>query len=491
MSKEFRIESDSLGEIKVPKDKYWGAQTQRAIQNFQIGLERDRMPIEIIRGFGILKRACAQANMDLGILDKKIGNAIIQACDEVVDGKLDEHFPLKIWQTGSGTASNMNTNEVISNRATEILGGEKGSKMVHPNNHVNMSQSSNDTFPTVQHISSVLLLESVCLPGLEVLYEQLSNKSNEFKEIVKIGRTHFQDAVPISLGQEFSAFRQQIKKSIERIKQIIPDLKELCIGGTAVGTGLNTFEGFDEMVVQEISKITKKDFVVVENKFEALSTCDALVQCSGSLNSTAVSLMKIANDIRMLASGPRCGIGEITLPANEPGSSIMPGKVNPTQNEMLTMVAAHVIGNHNTITVCGSFGQFQLNVMRPVLSSSLLHSIRIIGEGCKSFALKCVMGIEPNYEKIQKNVNNSLMLVTALNPYIGYDNGAKIAKKGFKDGLSLKEAALSLNLLTEEQYDKWMDVKKMLKPKPREKNEKNEKVNEKENEKEKEKEKEK
>ncbi|PRP79887.1 hypothetical protein PROFUN_12376 [Planoprotostelium fungivorum] len=453
--KGVRVESDSFGNIDCPADKYWGAQTQRSFTNFEIGGDNERMPIPVIHAMAVLKKAAAVVNMTYG-LDQKVGNAIIQAADEVVSGKYDSHFPLVIWQTGSGTQTNMNVNEVISNRAIEILGGVVGSKKpVHPNDHVNMSQSSNDSFPTAMHIAAVVEVQKVLLPGLRSLHKALLDKQKAFSHIIKIGRTHLQDATPLTLGQEFSGYATQVEYAIERINQSLPRVLKLAQGGTAVGTGLNTRAGFDSRVAAEIAKITGQPFETASNKFEALAAHDALVQLSGSLNTTAVSLMKVANDIRLLGSGPRCGLGELLLPENEPGSSIMPGKVNPTQCESLTMVCSQVIGNHTTVSIAGSNGHFELNVFKPVIISNVLQSIRLLGDGAASFTKNCVVGIEANEKKITQIMNESLMLVTALNSHIGYDNAAKAAKKAHKEGTSLKEAAVSLGLLNEKQFNEW------------------------------------
>jgi fumarate hydratase class II len=459
-----RTETDSMGAVGVPADKYWGAQTQRSFENFKIGTER--MPLPLIRALGVQKKAAALANMDLRILDKKIGAAIVKAAEEVMDGRLNDHFPLVVWQTGSGTQTNMNINEVVSNRAIEILGGEIGSKKpVHPNDHVNMGQSSNDSFPTVMHISAV---EETCnnlLPALSALHKALDRKAKEFKDIIKIGRTHLQDATPLTLGQEFSGYATQIRYGIERVKAALPRLSQLAQGGTAVGTGLNCKKGFDKLFAKHVSKITGLPFITAENKFEALAAHDAIVEASGALNTVACSLMKIANDIRLLGSGPRCGIGEIHLPENEPGSSIMPGKVNPTQSEAMTMVCAQVMGNHTTISVAGATGHFELNVFKPVLIYNLLQSIRLLSDASESFTNNCVAGIEANKDRINKLMNDSLMLVTALNPVIGYDNAAKIAKKALAEDKTLKQVAVELKLLKPEEFDKAVRPEKMIGPK--------------------------
>ncbi len=459
----FRTESDSFGNIDVAADKYWGAQTQRSLQNFKIGGET--MPRPLIRAFGILKLSAAKVNMNLGVLDKIIGEKIVAAADEVIDGKLAEHFPLVVWQTGSGTQTNMNVNEVISNRAIELAGGAMGSKKpIHPNDHVNMGQSSNDSFPTAMHIAAAYEINNSLLPALEHLHTELAKKSKEFVDIIKIGRTHLQDATPLTLGQEFSGYVKQIENSIRRAKSVLPALYELAQGGTAVGTGLNAKKGFAEAFAAEVASITKLPFITAPNKFEALATHDALVETSGMLNTLAVSLMKIANDIRLLASGPRCGFGELSLPENEPGSSIMPGKVNPTQSEAMTMVCAQVMGNHVAVSIGGSNGHFELNVFKPVIIYNVLQSIRLIADSAVSFTDNCVVGIEANRERINKLMNESLMLVTSLNPHIGYDNAAKIAKKAHKEGTSLKEAGIALGLLTSEQFDAWVKPETMLSP---------------------------
>ncbi len=462
-SKSTRTESDSIGEIGVPRDAYWGAQTQRSRQNFKIGGER--MPPPLIRALGIVKKSAARVNVKLGALDRKLGKAIDQAADEVIAGKLDEHFPLVVWQTGSGTQSNMNTNEVIANRACQILGKPMGKKTpVHPNDHVNRGQSSNDTFPTAMHIAAVEQCHHELLPALEHLQGALNAKAKEFSKVVKIGRTHLQDATPLTLGQEFSGYATQVKYGIARVKAALPRLSELAQGGTAVGTGLNAKVGFDKMFAAEVAKQTGLPFKTAGNKFEALAAHDAVVEMSGALNTIAASLMKIANDVRLLGSGPRCGIGELNLPANEPGSSIMPGKVNPTQSEALTMVCAQVMGNHVAVTVAGSNGHFELNVFKPVMIYNLLQSIKLIADGSRSFTDNCVVGIEPNMARIEQLLHESLMLVTALNPHIGYDNAAKVAKKAHMEGTTLKEAALALGMLSEADFKKWVVPSKMIGP---------------------------
>jgi len=452
-----------MGDVAVPADRYWGAQTQRSLENFKIGTER--MPLPLIRALGVQKQAAALANMELGVLDRKPGAAIVAAAQEVIDGALNEHFPLVVWQTGSGTQTNMNANEVIANRAIEMLGGRVGSKVpVHPNDHVNMGQSSNDTFPTVMHISAVEELHHRLIPALEHLQHALHGKAVGFSDIIKIGRTHLQDATPLTLGQEFSAYATQIKYGIARVTSGLPHLSQLAQGGTAVGTGLNSADGFAELFARHVSRITGIPFTTAENKFEAMAAHDAIVETSGNLNTLACSLMKIANDLRLLASGPRCAIGEIRLPENEPGSSIMPGKVNPTQSEAMTMVCAQVIGNHTAISVAGCSGHLELNVFKPVMIYCLLQSIRLLGDACRSFADNCVVGIEANKERINELLHESLMLVTALNPVIGYDNAAKVAKRAYQEGRTLKEVAVELKLLTAQEFDKAVRPEMMLGP---------------------------
>ncbi|KAK9139280.1 hypothetical protein Scep_008961 [Stephania cephalantha] len=462
-STAFREERDTFGPIQVPSDRLWGAQTQRSLQNFDIGGERERMPEQIVRAFGILKKCAAKVNMEYG-LDPTIGKAIIQAAQEVAEGKLDDHFPLVIWQTGSGTQSNMNANEVIANRAAEILGHKRGEKFVHPNDHVNRSQSSNDTFPTVMHIAAAVEINSKFIPSLKQLHTSLQSKTHEFKDIIKIGRTHTQDATPLTLGQEFSGYTTQVKYGIDRVMRTLPHMYQLAQGGTAVGTGLNTKKGFDVKIAAAVAEETNLPFITAENKFEALAAHDAFVETSGSLNTVSASLMKIANDIRLLGSGPRCGLGELILPENEPGSSIMPGKVNPTQCEALTMVCAQVMGNHVATTVGGSNGHFELNVYKPLIASAVLRSLRLLGDASASFEKNCVRGIRANCERIQKLLHESLMLVTSLNPKIGYDNAAAVAKKAHKEGSTLKESALKLGVLTEEEFDKLVVPEKMIGP---------------------------
>jgi len=462
-----RIEMDTFGELEVPNEKYYGAQTLRSVMNFPIGDTRsERMPLPVIKAFGVLKKAAAEVNQEFG-LDATIAGAISQAADEVISGKLyDDHFPLVIWQTGSGTQSNMNTNEVIANRAIEILGGTLGSKSpVHPNDHVNMSQSSNDTYPTAMHIAVAVEIHNVLIPGIKKLHDALDAKAKEYNDIIKIGRTHTQDATPLTLGQEFSGYVTQLKFSLDRIEATLPRLYMLAAGGTAVGTGLNTRKGFAEKVASKVSDITGLPFVTAPNKFEALAAHDAMVEVSGALNVISCSIMKIANDLRFLASGPRCGLGELSLPENEPGSSIMPGKVNPTQCESITMVAAQVMGNHVAVTVGGSNGHFELNVFKPMMVANVLRSIRLLGDGCVAFTDKCVDGITVNREQVDKLLYESLMLVTALNPHIGYDKAAKIAKTAHKNGTTLKEEAISLGYLTEEQFNEWVRPENMLGPK--------------------------
>jgi fumarate hydratase class II len=458
-----RIETDSFGPIEVPADRYWGAQTERSLQNFRIGGER--MPAAVIHALGIQKQAAARANIRLGALEPAIGAAIVQAAAEVAAGRWDDHFPLVVWQTGSGTQTNMNANEVIANRAIAILGGAIGSKMpVHPNDHVNRSQSSNDSFPTAMHIAAALEMEGALIPALEQLREALATKARDFATIVKIGRTHLQDATPLTLGQEFSGYAQQIAYGVSRVRMCLPALLRLAQGGTAVGTGLNAKVGFDIAFAAEVAALTGLAFETAPNKFEALAAHDSLVEASGVLNTLAVSLMKIANDIRLLGSGPRCGIGEIYLPENEPGSSIMPGKVNPTQAEAMTMVCAQVMGNHMTISVAGASGHFELNVFKPVIIYNLIQSIRLLTDACRSFAENCVVGITANEDRIATLLAESLMLVTALNPHIGYDKSAKIAKKALAEGTTLKAAGVALGYLTAEQFDAWVRPEEMIHP---------------------------
>ena len=457
-----RKEKDSIGEIKVDSTKYWGAQTQRSLQNFDIGFEK--MPWEIIESFAVLKMAAAETNHELGTLDKNKMEVIVEACGEILDGKLMDHFPLSVWQTGSGTQSNMNVNEVIANRCHVLLGGKMTDKLkkIHPNDDVNKSQSSNDTFPTAMNMSTYHILKSYTIPSLEKLNSTIKEKSKEFKNIVKIGRTHFMDATPLTLGNEFSGYETQLRNGIKNLKEALPHLSELALGGTAVGTGLNTPKGYSKLVAKKISEITGYKFSSANNKFEALAANDAMVKSSGALKSVAVSLMKIANDIRMLSSGPRSGIGEISLPANEPGSSIMPGKVNPTQCEAVTMVCSQVIGNDVAVSIGGMSGHFELNVYKPMIVHNVLNSARLLGDVSNSLNKNCVIGIKPNKKTIKNQLEKSLMLVTALNPHIGYDNATKIAKKAHAEDLTLKEAAIELGLVTEKDFNKWVDPKKMI-----------------------------
>jgi fumarate hydratase, class II len=459
---EYRIEKDTMGPVNVPADKYWGAQTQRSRENFKIG--GHLMPKEIIQAFAILKKAAAQANTELGVLAADKCDIIGRVCDEILEGKLDDQFPLVVWQTGSGTQSNMNVNEVIAYRAHVLLGGSlmDEKKKIHPNDDVNKSQSSNDTFPTAMHIAAYKLIVEHTLPRVEELRDTLARKSEKFRDIVKIGRTHLMDATPLTLGQEFSGYVSQLDHCLRAIRNTLAHLSELALGGSAVGTGLNTPKGYDVLVARKIAQLTGHPFVTAENKFESLAAHDAVVEASGALKTLAVALMKIANDIRLLASGPRCGIGEILIPENEPGSSIMPGKVNPTQSEAMTMVCVQVIGNDAAITVGGMNGHFELNVFKPVMIFNLLMSARLLGDACASFNEHCALGIEPNHEAISKNLENSLMLVTALNTYIGYENAARIAKKAHKENKTLREAAIELELLTSEQFSEWVNPSQMI-----------------------------
>lgn len=463
---EYRIEKDTMGNVEVPADKYWGAQTQRSKNNFKIGAAGS-MPVEIIRAFGYLKKAAAMANNELGVLPDNKKDLIARACDEILQGKLDDNFPLVIWQTGSGTQSNMNVNEVVANRAHVLNGGKlgEGDKPIHPNDDVNKSQSSNDTFPTAMHIAAYKMIVETTIPGVETLRKTLAVKAKAFDDVVKTGRTHLMDATPLTLGQEFSGYVSQLDHGLKLLKNTLSHLSELALGGTAVGTGLNTAKGYDKLVASKIAELTGLPFVTAENKFESLSAHDAIVETSGALKTLAVSLMHIANNLRMLASGPRCGISEIIFPSNEPGSSIMPGKVNPTQAEALSMVCAQVIGNDAAITAGGMQGHFQLNVFKPVMIYNLLLSARLIGDACVSFNTNCAVGIEPNHPYIKKNLENSLMLVTALNTHIGYENAATIAKKAHAEGITLKESALALEMLTEEEFDEWVDPSNMIGPK--------------------------
>jgi fumarate hydratase class II len=465
---EYRAETDSIGEVKVPADRYYGAQTFRSLNNFRIGGER--MPRELIRAMGTLKKAAAMVNMELGLLPKDKGDLIVKAADEVIDGKLDDHFPLVVWQTGSGTQTNMNTNEVISNRAIEMVGGEMGSKKpVHPNDDVNKAQSSNDTFPTGMHISAVEEIHRRLIPMVTQLRDTLQAKADKYKDVIKIGRTHLMDATPLTLGQEISGWVQMLTNNLDRINDALKRLYPLALGGTAVGTGLNTHPDFAVKSAAVIAKLTGKPFVTAPNKFEALANHDALVETSGVLKTLACSLMKMANDVRWLASGPRCGIGELVIPANEPGSSIMPGKVNPTQPEAMTMVCAQVIGNDVTVNIGGMSGNFELNVYKPVIIFNVLQSIRLLADACEMFNDHCAVGIEAHEVNIKKNLTNSLMLVTALNPHIGYDNAAKVAKKAHADNSTLKEAAMGLGLLTSEEFDEKVRPEKMITPNLRKK----------------------
>ncbi|HSF52894.1 MAG TPA: class II fumarate hydratase [Algoriphagus sp.] len=459
-----RIEKDTMGPVEVPADKYWGAQTQRSINNFKIGGEKNRMPIEIIRAFAILKKAAALTNAELGVLDQDKAEIIATVCDEILAGKHDDQFPLVIWQTGSGTQSNMNSNEVIAYRAHVILGGalEDAKKKIHPNDDVNKSQSSNDTYPTAMHIAAYQMVVENTIPGVQKLRDTLAAKAEAFKNVVKIGRTHFMDATPLTLGQEFSGYVAQLDHGLRALKNTLSHLSELALGGTAVGTGLNTPQGYSELVAKKIAELSGHPFVTAPNKFEALAAHDGMVETHGALKQLAVALMKIANDIRMLSSGPRSGIGEILIPENEPGSSIMPGKVNPTQVEAMTMVAAQVMGNDVAISIGGSLGHFELNVFKPLIAANFLQSARLIGDACVSFNDNCAIGIEPNTSMIQRHLENSLMLVTALNPYIGYEKAAAIAKKAHKEGTSLREAAIALGLLTSEQFDEWVKPEDMI-----------------------------
>ncbi|MFD2368796.1 class II fumarate hydratase [Brevibacillus sp. GCM10020057] len=460
---EYRIEKDTLGEIQVPADKLWGAQTQRSFQNFKIGGEK--MPLEVIRMFAILKRSAAAVNRKLGKLDADKAEAIITAADEIIAGKWDEHFPLVVWQTGSGTQSNMNVNEVIAHRANQLLEQKGSSARIHANDDVNKSQSSNDTFPTAMHMAALAAIEDLVLPAVAALKQTLQKKSEAFMDIIKIGRTHLQDATPLTLGQEISGWVQMLAKSEKMIAESTEHLRELAIGGTAVGTGINAHPRFGEMVAEEISRVTNKKFLTAANKFHALTSHDELVHVHGALKALAADLMKIANDVRWLASGPRCGIGEITIPANEPGSSIMPGKVNPTQSEAMTMVVCQVMGNDAAIGFAASQGNFELNVFKPVIIYNFLQSAKLLSDAMHSFNDHCAVGIEPNLPVIQENLNNSLMLVTALNPHIGYENAAAVAKLAHKEGLTLKEAAIRSNLLTEEQFDQVVRPEQMIHPK--------------------------
>lgn len=460
---KFRIEKDTMGEVHVPADKYWGAQTERSRNNFKIGHEAS-MPREIIYAFAYLKKAAAMANHELGVLPKDKMELISVVCDEILTGQLDGEFPLVIWQTGSGTQSNMNVNEVIAYRAHVMKGGKltDEKKILHPNDDVNKSQSSNDTFPTAMHIAAYKMVKEITLPGMKKLRDTLEKKSKEYKEIVKTGRTHFMDATPLTLGQEFSGYVQQIDNSMRAVSNALEMIRELALGGTAVGTGLNTPKGYDVLVAKKIAELTGYPFVTAPNKFEALAAHDAMVELSGALKRAAVALMKIANDVRMLSSGPRCGIGEIIIPDNEPGSSIMPGKVNPTQPEALTMVCAQIMGNDVAVSIGGATGHFELNVFKPLIAANVLQSARLLGDACVSFNDKCAEGIEPNHKMIRQHLENSLMLVTALNTHIGYENAARIAKKAHKENMTLRQAAIELGLLTSEQFDEWVRPEKMV-----------------------------
>jgi fumarate hydratase class II len=457
-----RIEKDSMGEVKVPADRLWGAQTQRSLQNFKIG--GDRFPREMIRALGILKKSAARANAELGLLEAAKAEVILKAADEVISGELDDHFPLVVWQTGSGTQTNMNSNEVIANRAIQHMGGDLGSKQVHPNDDVNKAQSSNDTFPTAMHIAVTEQVTKFLIPKLISLRTEMQNKADVFNDIVKIGRTHFMDATPLTLGQEFSAYVKQLDNGVERLKNTLERLYPLALGGTAVGTGLNTHPEFADKAAGYIAEETGLSFVSAYNKFEGLAAHDAMVEVSGALKTIACSLMKIGNDFRMLGSGPRCGIGELILPANEPGSSIMPGKVNPTQSEALTMVCAQVIGNDMAVAVGGSTGHFELNVFKPMIVFNVLNSIRLLGDAAESFQNNCVVGTEANLPRIKEHLQNSLMLVTALNNHIGYDSAAKIAKAAYENGTTLKDEAVKLGLVPEDKFEEWVDPSKMIGP---------------------------
>jgi fumarate hydratase, class II len=463
-NQQFRTEKDTMGTVQVPADVYWGAQTQRSIENFKIAQDINRMPLEIVRAFAYLKKAAAITNMEAGILPAEKADIIGKVCDEILEGKLDTQFPLVVWQTGSGTQSNMNVNEVVAYRAHVLLGGslQDEKKLVHPNDDVNKSQSSNDTYPTAMHIAAYKILAEVTLPGIQKLRDTLAAKSKEFMHVVKIGRTHLMDATPLTLGQEISGYVSQLDHGIRAVNNTLAHLSELALGGTAVGTGINTPKGYSENVAKNIAKLTGLPFVTAENKFEALAAHDAIVEAHGALKTVACSLMKIANDIRLLSSGPRCGIGEIYIPDNEPGSSIMPGKVNPTQCEAMTMVAAQVLGNDVAINIGGCTGHFELNVFKPMMAYNFLHSARLIGDVCVSFNDKCAVGIQPLEENIKRNLNNSLMLVTSLNPHIGYYKAAEIAQKAHKEGTTLKEMAVKLGYVTPEQFDQWVNPLDMV-----------------------------
>ena len=460
---DYRIEKDTMGEVKVPADKYWGAQTERSRNNFKIGPEAS-MPLEEVQGFAYLKKAAAHANCELGVLTAENRDLISKVCDEILEGKLNDQFPLVIWQTGSGTQLNMNVNEVVSNRAHMIAGGKlgEGHSAIHPNDDVNKSQSSNDTYPTGMHIASYKMVVETTIPGIEQLRDTFAKKSKEFMNIVKIGRTHVMDATPLTVGQELSGYVSQLNHGLKALRSTLGHLSEIALGGTAVGTGINAPEGYSDLVAEKIADFTGYPFRSAENKFEALAAHDALVETHGALKQIAVSLMKIANDIRLLASGPRCGIGELIIPSNEPGSSIMPGKVNPTQAEALTMVCAQVMGNDVAVSIGGSNGHFELNVFKPMMAFNVLMSARLIGEACKSFDEHCAVGIEPNHSRIKQNLDNSLMLVTALNTKIGYEKAAKIAKTAHENGTTLKEESVNLGYLTAEEFDQWVDPSKMI-----------------------------
>ena len=460
---DFRIEKDTMGEVKVPADKYWGAQTERSRNNFKIGAEAS-MPLEVVHGFAYLKKAAAHTNCELGVLSTEKRDLISKVCDEILEGKLDDQFPLVVWQTGSGTQSNMNVNEVVSNRAHVIAGGRlgEGNSSIHPNDDVNKSQSSNDTYPTGMHIAAYKMVVETTIPGVKQLRDTLAKKSVEFMDVVKIGRTHLMDATPLTVGQELSGYVSQLNHGLKALRNTLDHLSEVALGGTAVGTGINTPAGYSDLVAKKIAEFTGHPFRSAENKFEALAAHDALVETHGALKQIAVSLMKIANDVRLLASGPRCGVGELIIPSNEPGSSIMPGKVNPTQAEALTMVCAQVMGNDVAVSVGGSNGHFELNVFKPMMAYNVLMSARLIGDACKSFDEHCAVGIEPNHARIRQNLDNSLMLVTALNTKIGYEKAAKIAKTAHENGTTLKEESVNLGYLTAEEFDQWVDPTKMI-----------------------------
>mgnify|MGYP001007941041 FL=1 len=460
---DFRIEKDTMGEVKVPADKYWGAQTERSRNNFKIGAEAS-MPLEVVHGFAYLKKAAAHTNCELGVLSTEKRDLISKVCDEILEGKLDDQFPLVVWQTGSGTQSNMNVNEVVSNRAHVIAGGRlgEGNSSIHPNDDVNKSQSSNDTYPTGMHIAAYKMVVETTIPGVKQLRDTLAKKSVKFMDVVKIGRTHLMDATPLTVGQELSGYVSQLNHGLKALRNTLDHLSEVALGGTAVGTGINTPAGYSDLVAKKIAEFTGHPFRSAENKFEALAAHDALVETHGALKQIAVSLMKIANDVRLLASGPRCGVGELIIPSNEPGSSIMPGKVNPTQAEALTMVCAQVMGNDVAVSVGGSNGHFELNVFKPMMAYNVLMSARLIGDACKSFDEHCAVGIEPNHGRIRQNLDNSLMLVTALNTKIGYEKAAKIAKTAHENGTTLKEEAVNLGYLTAEEFDQWVDPTKMI-----------------------------